>query len=58
MKRAPGPLKEKQGERTGMVCPVCSDAVLKQETFGKAGALKGHRLVCSRRGCPWQALGR
>lgn len=45
----------KQGERTGTACPVCGDSVLRQETFGKGGAQAGYRLVCSRRGCPWQA---
>jgi hypothetical protein len=58
MKRVPGNGQPKHGERTGTVCPVCGDAVLKQERFGKAGALSGHRLVCSKRGCPWQAQAR
>jgi hypothetical protein len=44
----------KAGERTGMTCPVCNDAVLKQETFGSGGSHAGHRLVCAKRGCPWQ----
>lgn len=44
----------KHGDRTGTVCPVCGASVLKQETFGRGGALSGHRLVCSKRGCPWQ----
>jgi hypothetical protein len=47
-------VQAKKGERTGTVCPVCGDSVLKQETFGRGGALSGHRLVCARRGCPWQ----
>lgn len=55
MKHAPGTAQPKQGERTGTVCPVCGDTVLKQERFGKSGALASYRLVCSRRGCPWQA---
>ena len=54
MKKAPGSVQPKHGERTGTVCPVCGDAVLEQETFGRGGALSGHRLVCSKRGCPWQ----
>jgi hypothetical protein len=54
MTQTPGLRQPKQGERTGTMCPVCGDAVLRQETFGKAGALAGHRLVCSKRGCPWQ----
>jgi hypothetical protein len=48
----------KQGERTGTTCPVCGDSVLRQERYGKAGALDGFRLVCSRRGCPWQGQAR
>ena len=55
MKQAPGKIHAKHGERTGTVCPVCGDAVLKQEMFGKGGHLSGHRLVCSKRACPWQA---
>jgi hypothetical protein len=55
MKKSPGFVQPKQGERTGMVCPVCTDAVLRQEVFGKNGSLNGHRLVCSKRGCPWQS---
>ena len=54
MKKTTGSVPTKHGERTGTVCPVCGDAVLKQETFGRSGALSGHRLVCSKRGCPWQ----
>jgi hypothetical protein len=53
MKNAPGKRQPKHGERTGLSCPICNDSVLKQETFGKAGALSGYRLVCSKRGCPW-----
>ena len=45
----------KQGERTGTVCPVCGSPVLSQETFGGGGALNGHRLVCSKRGCPYRS---
>jgi hypothetical protein len=55
MKKDTRPGQGKHGERTGTVCPVCGDSVLKQETFGRGGALAGHRLVCSRRGCPWQS---
>lgn len=54
MKKQSGAIQPKQGERTGTVCPVCGGAVLKQETFGAGGALNGHRLVCSKRGCPWR----
>ena len=54
MKKAPVSGQAKQGERTGTVCPVCGDAVLKQEIFGRTGALAGHRLVCAKRGCPWK----
>ena len=53
MKKGTGP-QPKDGQRTGMACPVCGDAVLRQEKFGKRGALSGHRLVCSKRGCPWE----
>ncbi len=55
MTKIPKPPKAKHGERTGTVCPVCGDSVLRQETFGRGGALDGHRLVCSKRGCPWQS---
>jgi hypothetical protein len=58
MKQAPGTIQPKHGERTGTVCPVCGDSVLKQEKFGKTGALISHRLVCSKRGCPWQGQAR
>lgn len=54
MKQSTGGRQGKQGERTGTSCPVCGDAVLRQEKFGKGGALSGHKLVCSRPGCPWQ----
>ena len=53
-KKGTGSTQSKQGERTGTVCPVCGADVLKQERFGKNGSLNGHRLVCSKRGCPWQ----
>ena len=56
MKKETGAIRAKFGERTGSACPVCGDSVLKQETFGPGGALNGHRFVCSKRGCPWQAL--
>jgi hypothetical protein len=58
MKKQSGNPRPKAGERTALTCPVCSDAVLKQETFGRGGALNGHRLVCSKRGCPWQGSSR
>jgi hypothetical protein len=48
------PRQAKDGERTGARCPVCDDAVLRQETFSSNGSYSGNRLVCSRRGCPWQ----
>jgi hypothetical protein len=48
----------KQGERTGDRCPVCDDAVLRQETFSSNGSRSGSRLVCSKRGCPWQGRDR
>lgn len=54
MNRSSRRLEGKFGERTGTSCPVCGDAVLKQEIFGQSGALSGHRLVCSKKGCPWQ----
>jgi hypothetical protein len=54
MKLKPGTVQPKQGERTDITCPVCTDAVLKQERFGRNGQLESYRLVCSRRGCPWQ----
>jgi hypothetical protein len=54
MKQQTGKRQPKQGDRTGTTCPVCGDAVLRQEKFGGNGALSGHRLVCSKRGCPWQ----
>ena len=58
MKKAPVFGQPKQGDRTGTVCPVCGDSVLRQEKFGKAGALSGYKLVCARRGCPWQGKDR
>jgi hypothetical protein len=44
----------KPGERTGQKCPVCGEPVLSQETFSSNGSRTGSRLVCSKRGCPWQ----
>ena len=44
----------KPGERTGSRCPLCDEAVLRQETFSSNGSRQGSRLVCSKRGCPWQ----
>ena len=55
MKRGQVADRLKHGERTGTVCPVCGDSVLKQETYNGGGALSGYRLVCSKRGCPWQS---
>lgn len=54
MKQTPGNRPRKPGEATGTTCPVCGDSVLRQERFGSAGARDGYRLVCSKRGCPWQ----
>jgi hypothetical protein len=54
MKKASGTPRAKHGERTGTTCPICGDSVLKQEIYGRSGAISGHRLVCSKRGCPWQ----
>ena len=47
------PRAAKPGERTGAKCPLCDEAVLRQE-ISSNGAQMGHRLVCSKRGCPWQ----
>lgn len=58
------PLKENQqragktGERTGSSCPLCGDAVLRQENITSNGTRLGERLVCSKRGCPWQGKDR
>jgi hypothetical protein len=58
MKQTSASRQPKHGDRTGLTCPVCNDAVLRQETFGKNGAHQGHRLICSKRGCPWQGQSR
>ena len=47
------PRAAKQGERTGSKCPLCSEAVLRQENITSNGTRLGTRLVCSKRGCPW-----
>jgi hypothetical protein len=58
------PVKENQqragksGERTGNSCPLCGDAVLRQENVTSNGTRLGTRLVCSKRGCPWQGVDR
>jgi hypothetical protein len=58
------PLKENQpraaksGERTGTTCPICGEAVLRQENVSSNGTRNGYRLVCSKRGCPWQGQDR
>ncbi|CAN5716500.1 hypothetical protein BH23GEM6_BH23GEM6_24630 [soil metagenome] len=45
----------KQGETTGTRCPICDEAVLRQENISSNGTKLGTRLVCSKRGCPWQS---
>lgn len=44
----------KQGERTGTRCPLCDEPVLRQERISSNGTRLENRLVCSKRGCPWQ----
>ena len=51
--RENGPRAAKTGERTGTSCPICGESVLRQE-IGGGGGRNGNRLVCSKRGCPWQ----
>lgn len=51
------PRAAKSGERTGTSCPVCGESVLRQE-IATNGARMGDRLVCSKRGCPWQGKDR
>lgn len=48
-----GPRAAKSGERTGARCPLCDEAVLRQENISSNGTRLGTRLVCSKRGCPW-----
>jgi hypothetical protein len=48
------PRAAKQGERTGSRCPLCDEPVLRQDTVSSNGTRLGARLVCSKRGCPWQ----
>lgn len=48
----------KQGERTGTRCPICDEPVLRQENITPNGTRLGTRLVCSKRGCPYQAQDR
>lgn len=48
------PRAAKPGERTGTKCPICSEDVLRQENTTSNGTRLGTRLVCSKRGCPWQ----
>lgn len=48
------PRAAKPGERTGAKCPLCSEAVLLQDNITSNGTNLGARLVCSKRGCPWQ----
>jgi hypothetical protein len=55
--RNDSPRAAKAGERTGTSCPVCGESVLRQE-IASNGSQMGNRLVCSRRGCPWQGKDR
>jgi hypothetical protein len=48
------PRSAKAGDRTGTKCPICEEPVLRQEQITRNGTRLGHRLVCSKRGCPWQ----
>lgn len=48
----------KPGEKTGTRCPLCDDAVLRQENLSANGTRLSSRLVCSKRGCPWQGQDR
>lgn len=52
------PRAAKQGDRTGDKCPICDEAVLRQENISSNGTRLGARLVCSKRGCPWQGAAR
>lgn len=60
MKQSPNdhqPRAGKTGERTGTTCPVCGEPVLRQENVSSNGTRGAARLVCSKRGCPWQGRG-
>lgn len=52
------PRAGKSGERTGTKCPLCEEPVLRQENVSRNGTRLGNRLVCSKRGCPWQGQDR
>lgn len=52
------PRAGKQGERTGAKCPICDEPVLRQENISRNGTRLGTRLVCAKRGCPWQGQDR
>lgn len=52
------PRAAKPGERTGAKCPLCDEPVLRQENISSNGTRLGMRLVCSKRGCPWQGQDR
>lgn len=52
------PRAGKPGERTGTTCPVCSEPVLRQENISRNGTRLGSKLVCSKKGCPWQGQDR
>jgi hypothetical protein len=53
-----GPHAGKAGDRTGSKCPLCGEDVLRQENITANGTRLGSRLVCSKRGCPWQGTDR
>jgi hypothetical protein len=48
----------KEGERTGTRCPLCQEPVLRQEAISSNGTRMGYKLVCSKRGCPYQGKDR
>lgn len=52
------PRAAKPGDRTGAKCPLCAEPVLRQENITSNGTNLGTRLVCSKRGCPWQGRDR
>jgi hypothetical protein len=52
------PRAGKDGDRTGSKCPLCGEDVLRQDNFSTNGSRTGSRLVCAKRGCPWQGKDR
>lgn len=52
------PRAAKPGDRTGERCPLCDEPVLRQEPVSSNGTRLPARLVCSKRGCPWQSRDR